>query len=119
MSTEARLLEAAKQITPQQTGAELIAAERERQINVEKWTEFHDSAHNRGELLDAATCYTEAVRYKRKTGRLMGQPNLWPWRGEETFWKPKEDDIRTLVKAGALIAAEIDRLINIRFPKNG
>jgi len=33
--------------------------------------------------------------------------NLWPW-GKE-WWKPS-DRRRDLVKAGALIAAEIDRL---------
>lgn len=33
----------------------------------------------------------------------------WPW--EARFWKPCPDDrARELVKAGALIAAEIDRL---------
>ena len=34
---------------------------------------------------------------------------LWPWK--EAWWKPTpEDRIRELVKAGALIVAEIDRL---------
>jgi hypothetical protein len=36
-------------------------------------------------------------------------PGWWPW--AERFWKPTPDDrVRELVKAGALIAAEIDRL---------
>jgi len=34
--------------------------------------------------------------------------SLWPWGSE--WWKPSKDPIRDLVKAGALIAAEIDRL---------
>lgn len=33
--------------------------------------------------------------------------NEWPW--DEASWKPDNDPVRTLVKAGALIAAEIDR----------
>jgi hypothetical protein len=32
----------------------------------------------------------------------------WPWDAE--WWKPSPDSVRNLVKAGALIAAEIDRL---------
>lgn len=31
----------------------------------------------------------------------------WPW--DADAWKPTQDPIRQLVKAGALIAAEIDR----------
>lgn len=34
---------------------------------------------------------------------------IWPW--DKSWWKPTPDDrIRELIKAGALIAAEIDRL---------
>ena len=34
---------------------------------------------------------------------------LWPW--DELFWNPSPDDpVRQLAKAGALIAAEIDKL---------
>ncbi len=32
----------------------------------------------------------------------------WPW--EEVWFKPSPDQVRNLVKAGALIAAEIDRI---------
>jgi hypothetical protein len=32
----------------------------------------------------------------------------WPW--DASWWKPSNDPVRNLVKAGALIAAEIDRL---------
>ena len=36
---------------------------------------------------------------------------MWPWNG--SYWKPTPDDrIKELTKAGALIAAEIDRLLN-------
>lgn len=37
-----------------------------------------------------------------------GSPREWPW--DASWWKPSPDPIANLVKAGALIAAEIDRL---------
>lgn len=78
-------------------GADLIAAERKRQLEAEGWSFEHDDEHNRGELALAAAAYA--------TGRVT----LWPWPGEGSF-KPTGDSTRDLVKAGALIAAEIDRL---------
>jgi len=47
-------------------------------------------------------------------GKLEGEfwklspPAAWPWEWDQ--WKPSLDPIRNLEKAGALIAAEIDRL---------
>jgi hypothetical protein len=35
---------------------------------------------------------------------------VWPWE-QPDWWKPSDNPIRNLEKAGALIAAEIDRLI--------
>lgn len=87
------------------TGEELISQERERQITQEGWTPKHDDEHVDGELLDAAYCYlySEDVNCYES-----GIPFGWPW--EPRSWKPSEDIIINLVKAGALIAAEIDRL---------
>lgn len=89
------------------SGAELIAAERERQVKVEKWSAEHDDEQSRGQLLRAAECYSKAAR----TGTL--DYNMWPW--ELLWWKPA-DSVRMLVKAGALIAAEIDRLQRLEEP---
>jgi hypothetical protein len=89
-------------------GAALIAAERQRQIDRERWTPEHDDLHDDGELLRAALCYAtpSGLRDPIGKGRL---PRSWPW--EADAWKPTPDDrVRELVKAGALIAAEIDRL---------
>lgn len=36
-------------------------------------------------------------------------PDEWPW--DPSWWKPSPDVVSNLVKAGALIAAEIDRLL--------
>lgn len=44
--------------------------------------------------------------------RKAGWRNGWPW--DAKWWKPSDDPIKNLVKSGALIAAEIDRLQNIK-----
>lgn len=87
------------------TGIELIAEERRRQIEVEGWTvEYDKKEHVIGELALAASCY--AIIPELRPAELP--PSPWPWIGA---WKPTPNDrIRELQKAGALIAAEIDRL---------
>jgi len=85
------------------TGIELIAKERERQITEEGWTPEHDDCfHRKGELAQAGAVYALPPKY-----RFYAQ--AWPW--DLRYYKPvPQDRIRELVKAGALIAAEIDRL---------
>ena len=86
-----------------------IAAERERQISKEGWTPEHDDKHNVGELAAAASCY--AMGDCKIYLEVEGAPNqvlkIWPW--DDEWWNPK-DERRNLVRAGALIAAEIERL---------
>lgn len=90
-----------------QTGAELIAAERQRQISEEGWTADHDNEHEDGEMAKAACCYADHDDICRR--RYDESPHEhWPW--DEEWWKPSGNRIRDLTKAGALIAAEIDRL---------
>jgi hypothetical protein len=100
------------------SGVELIAAERKRQIEEFGWTESHDDCHGDGELADAAACYALDEEWRRKQLDSSDESIfgfLWPWnnyRGTEAnpaWWNPG-DRIRELTKAGALIAAEIDRL---------
>jgi hypothetical protein len=43
-------------------------------------------------------------------------PTYWPW--DKEWWKPSDDPTRNLVKAGALIAAEIDRLQRAKEKEN-
>jgi hypothetical protein len=97
----------------QQSGAFLIAAERQRQIDVEGWSLKHDDDHFKGELAAAAVCYADEAfvqSYEPWSRRIDAiAPHGWPFESLE-FWKPSDDPIRNLVKAGALIAAEIDRL---------
>jgi hypothetical protein len=96
-----------------QTGVELIAAERQRQIDVEGWTPEHDDQHENGELAIAAGTYalhagltTEGDRHASDFGR-GNPPGPWPWAPE--WWKPSSPR-RDLVKAAALLLAEIERL---------
>ncbi len=83
-----------------------IAAERRRQIEVEGWTPEHDDQYVNGEMAQAAACY---AAYDDSAGELHQDhvKRMWPWADE--WWKPR-DRLRDLVRAGALIAAEIDRL---------
>jgi hypothetical protein len=85
-------------------GAGLIAAERERQVTEEGWTAGHDAEHGEGVLARAGACYA----WYAAMGYRLTPLTSWPW--DEQWWKPGDDPVRTLVKAGALIAAEIDRL---------
>lgn len=96
-------------IIMEKTGVELIAEERKRQIEIEGWTAEHDAKYVCGELTDAAVCY--AIRGYWRTRYDSFLKIVWPW--DPKWWKPSQDDrIRELAKAGALIAAEIDRLQN-------
>lgn len=80
-----------------------VFAERERQKSVEGWTPEHDDEHDDGQLASAAACYAlSATAYEEGSFE-----RFWPW--ASTWWKPKNRR-RDLVKAGALILAEIERL---------
>lgn len=87
------------------SGVTLIAKERRRQIDRERWSGRHDDGHRYGELRDAAICYAMVCD---DDGAGENAKDLWPW--DEEWWKPSDDPIRNLTKSGALIAAEIDRL---------
>lgn len=89
-------------------GVGLIASERQRQIESEGWDWSHDDDHGDGELAMAAACYaTPRQIYVAAGPGAFRDP--WPWRRE---WdkRQKHDRFRQLAIAGALIAAEIDRL---------
>lgn len=82
-----------------------VLAERQRQISAEGWTPEHDDAHINGEMAQAAACYTlNAAGWL--TEALRG---CWPTTWACAWFKPT-DPRRDLVKAGALIIAEIERL---------
>lgn len=93
-------------------GIELIAEERAAQVSREGWTPEHDDEHDHFEMAAAAGCYAFLAAHQLRADHL---PNHWPW--DAKWWKPK-DQISNLVRAGALIAAEIDRLQRL-LPKSG
>lgn len=80
-------------------GAKLIERERARQVLEEGYGAEHDATYTGGELRSAAICYA------------LGHTQFWPDDWDVRYWKPTRDPVRDLVKAGALIAAEIDRLL--------
>jgi hypothetical protein len=92
-----------------------IAIERHRQIMAEGWTPEHDDEHKDGEIAVAAAMYAipahkRLLRNARTTpadAPPLWVPRQWPW--EATGWKPK-DARRDLIRAAALIVAEIERL---------
>ena len=82
-----------------------VLAERRRQIEAEGWTPEHDDEHSKGQLAAAAACYALAsIGIK---GNEDVQIRFWPW--DDGWWRPSNRR-RDLVKAGALILAEIERL---------
>lgn len=86
------------------TGSALIVQERERQWSEEKFDDCHDDQHRNEELALAAVRYIIPEQFREDM----------PWPFAEKWWKPSPNDrVRELVKAGALIAAEIDRLQRI------
>ncbi len=92
------------------TGVELIAQERARQLDQIGWTAEHDDMHRSGELSAAAVVYAmpEDTRRITRYGHTLFRI-LWPF--DMKFWNPTPNDrVRELTIAGALIAAEIDRL---------
>jgi hypothetical protein len=105
------------------SGIELITDERKRQIEVEGWTPEHDRQHTRGELALVAALYATPITLVNSHG-----DDPWPWWDEQSYeghygpvpmkipaWdkRKKHSQLRKLVIAGALIAAEIDRLQSI------
>ena len=101
---------------PVARGTMYITRERNRQIVEEGFSEDMDAFYQRGELLKAAVNYTAAAFLTTKLNGtaysaeppLQGMMGLsFPW--DQAFWKPGTPR-RMLEKAGALIAAELDRL---------
>lgn len=92
------------------TGIKAIASERERQLCMEGFSRDSDEQYREGELARAATAYVQLAAMDLQVGsrkHIASQepPFFWPWAPE--WWKPV-DARHDLVRAGALIAAQID-----------
>lgn len=119
---------------PAPMGVERIARERARQISEEGYDDVHDDEHGGSEIAMAAACYAASAADKRiyvmeEFAASVSFIDPWPW--DERFdnrpyygnvlQEPESDAqrIRMLEKAGALIAAEIDRLLRRQMKRSG
>lgn len=106
---------------------DLIKEERRRQILEKGYDDKRDDEQVGDELIQAAKCYLDQVsqrshvmlfadHYNNNLNlyRDVKRPKDWPPEWTPESWNP-DSPIRDLVKAAALIAAEIDR--RLRIPK--
>lgn len=90
-------------------GVRRIAQERARQQEEEGFSPERDRELYTTELARASQAYVAAALYAQSTGvALELPPDSWPF--ADSMFKPSADPVRNLEKAGALIAAELDRL---------
>lgn len=109
------------------TGAGRIFAERLRQVREKGFHYLADDSYRSQQLARAAVCYALPYQDSRRLGPTEdGIPPLeWPW--PAVAWRPGQgvwidghvrlsidDRVRELEKAGALCAAEIDRLVRLQ-----
>lgn len=104
-----------------------VLAERRRQVTVEGWTPEYDDQHNDSELAEAAVAYASHAASRGWSfadspdeyhndrpfppeKEVFGYGDVtWPKHWSWDWWKPK-DPRRDLVRAAALLIAEIERL---------
>ncbi|MFV2946451.1 hypothetical protein [Pseudomonas japonica] len=85
-----------------------VVRERQRQLDEEGHTASRDDLYEKGQLADAAAAYAFWARTSNAPQvPPIDAPSLWPW--SPKHWKPT-DQRKMLVKAGALILAELARL---------
>lgn len=114
-------------------GVTLIAAERARQVDVKRWSRRHDDDHDDHSLALAACAYAAPeplYRAAQTSQQGYAFVDCWPGSWDDRYDKrdrhpdthelipaevlPLERRLRNLAKAGALIAAEIDRLTRLQ-----
>jgi len=79
-----------------------VIAERQRQVSAEGYSLHRDDLYVNGELAEAAATYANLA------GKPTWMSTSWPW-GQATV-KQSADRRRDMVKAAALLLAEIERL---------
>lgn len=88
-------------------GLKLIVKERHRQA--QKYSKDHDLDHIDGALVKAAVCFLLGDDHVFDDRGVVSTE--WPWSEKEWRKWSRGDRVTQLAKAGALIAAEIDRLL--------
>jgi len=84
-------------------GIEIIKEAREKQINKYGYTPEHDRMYQSNQLLFGALAYLNAALF----GKSVGEED-WPF--DTKYFKGGTNFVEDLSKAGAFIAAEIDRI---------
>lgn len=97
--------------SPLVAALEQIVHERLRQIQDEGYTPENDDQWTFGELASAAASY---ALDPQDEARLTDPPATWPFKPDT--WKPGERR-RELIKAGALILAELERINRLEASK--
>lgn len=115
------------------SGVEMITAERQRQVSQEKWSAEHDDTHSGAEMALMAAHYTLLAAREDCADQTVAGPEAndltrlidlalpllipfgW-WPSSKAKIRNLDGRIGNLVRAGALIAAEIDRLQRVRKP---
>lgn len=96
-----------------------VQAERRRQVEAEGFDASHDDIATRGQIARAAGCYAlhaGGIGTQWPAGVGNGSALFWPW--DKEWWKPKSAR-ENLVRAAALILAEIERLDRAAAPAQG
>lgn len=94
----------------------IVLTERARQRRDEGFTDSGDDDYTDQELAYAAACYTIPLG-------PVNRASFWPRKWNKDWWKPTpKNRLRELAKAGALILAEMERLLRAKsqlrtFPK--
>ncbi|OKO87579.1 hypothetical protein AC629_13600 [Bradyrhizobium sp. NAS80.1] len=84
-----------------------VLAQRRRQMEKEGWSLEHDDSHISAEMAMAAAVYALTSFLDTEHSRHMAFTRYWPW--DRSWFKPAGGR-RDLVRAGALILAEIERV---------
>lgn len=84
------------------TGVVWIANERYRQIREKGYDAAKDDKQTDSKLAFAAITYAMPENCRKELADVF-----WPW--DKKYFHPSHDQLKNLIKAGALIAAEIDR----------
>ena len=92
------------------TGFYSLVVERTRQIEAEGFLVYSDKGYKDEELALGAAAYALP---ESKREYYCNCPKFWPSNWYPHMWKPTPNNrLRELCKAGALIMAEMDRLMN-------
>lgn len=104
-----RIFEALHIRRPLSPFMQAVVAERFRQIEVEGHSHAEDDKLPDGSLARAGACYVFSAAGMRINIR---DKTLWPWR--RSWWKPKLDKRRDLVRGCALAIAEGERFDRLK-----